>query len=498
MTPDPQVVMIGELRSTPAAAKVALSASGDLSDPASSAPADGRSSAPGIWPTLTTGHGSGLRASKRSAGRASTTLAEPIGERRLHVFEIRHETGLETRRKDFRLGRRLAHLHRMPGGDPRRQAAVENPDPLAAENAEHPPGARRGQHSVAVVDDDAVALADAERADRARERLGVGQHVRQRRRMIGDRVDVEIGRAGDMLLEKLRPAVALRRRQIPGGVENDEVARPEVRGEPVDLDERRRRWGGVHFRGDLHGGWRGERYRPICARWRRKASASTQATIASPTGAARMPTQGSCRPLVTISVSSPARVTVRRGDRIEDVGLTAKRATIGWPVEMPPRIPPAWLERNRGRPSLPARISSAFSSPRQRRRGEAVADLDPLDGVDAHQRARELGVELAVDRRAPAGRNALGDDLDHRADRGAGLAHLVEMVGEAAPPPRRRAEERIAGDLVPVPARAVDLQLAHLDQRAANRSRPGTTLRAIAPAATRAAVSRAEERPPPR
>ena len=105
---------------------------------------------------------------------------------------------------------------------------------------------------------------------------------------------------------------------------------------------------------------------------------------------------------------------------------------------------------------------------RKLRRGEAVADLHALDRVDAHQRARQLAVELAVDRRAPAGRNALGDDLDHRADRGAGFSHLVEMVGEA----RRRlgvgTEERIAGDLVPVPARAVDLQLAHLDQRAAN------------------------------
>src|ERR1700760_1250417 len=36
---------------------------------------------------------------------------------------------------------------------------------------------------------------------------------------------------------------------------------------------------------------------------------------------------------------------VLRGDKIEDVGFTAKRVTICWPVEMPPRIPPAWLER---------------------------------------------------------------------------------------------------------------------------------------------------------
>jgi len=37
--------------------------------------------------------------------------------------------------------------------------------------------------------------------------------------------------------------------------------------------------------------------------------------------------------------------------------------SMGWPVEMPPRMPPAWLERNFGFPRGPLRISSAFSSP---------------------------------------------------------------------------------------------------------------------------------------
>jgi len=32
---------------------------------------------------------------------------------------------------------------------------------------------------------------------------------------------------------------------------------------------------------------------------------------------------------------------VLRGVRIDEVGLTAKRQTIGCPVEMPPRMPPA-------------------------------------------------------------------------------------------------------------------------------------------------------------
>jgi len=77
--------------------------------------------------------------------------------------------------------------------------------------------------------------------------------------------------------------------------------------------------------------------------------------MASPTGTARMPTQGSWRPLVMMSVSWPLRSTVRRDDRIYDVGFTAKRATTGCPVEMPPRMPPARLERNRV-PLLPATV----------------------------------------------------------------------------------------------------------------------------------------------
>src|SRR5208337_2429168 len=100
---------------------------------------------------------------------------------------------------------------------------------------------------------------------------------------------------------------------------------------------------------------------------------------------------------------------------------------------------------------------------------EAVADLDALDRIDAHQRAREFGVELAVDRRAPAGGNALGHDLDHGADRRSGLADVVEVVGEPRGRGGVRTEERIFADRVPVPVGAVDLQLAELHQCAADR-----------------------------
>ena len=66
--------------------------------------------------------------------------------------------------------------------------------------------------------------------------------------------------------------------------------------------------------------------------------------MASTTGVPRIPTQGSWRPLVMISVSFPARSMVFFGVRIELVGLKATRRTMSWPLEMPPNMPPALLD----------------------------------------------------------------------------------------------------------------------------------------------------------
>ena len=101
---------------------------------------------------------------------------------------------------------------------------------------------------------------------------------------------------------------------------------------------------------------------------------------------------------------------------------------------------------------------------------QAGADLDALDGVDRHHRRGEVGAELAVDRRAPAGRHAFGHHLDHRADRVAVLADAVEIVGSHS---RGRlgvgAEERVLVDLVPVEIGVVDLVRPHLHEAGADR-----------------------------
>src|SRR5262249_34055683 len=109
----------------------------------------------------------------------------------------------------------------------------------------------------------------------------------------------------------------------------------------LDLGEGAER---VGFRG-YRQAHRRSRQGPIWPRWRSRWSASTMASMASATGVPRIATHGSWRPLVTISRSAPARSTVRRGVRMELVGFTAMRATIGCPVLIPPRMPPAWFDR---------------------------------------------------------------------------------------------------------------------------------------------------------
>ena len=154
-------------------------------------------------------------------------------------------------------------------------------------------------------------------------------------------------------------------------------------------------------------------------------------------------------------------------------------------------------QEHRAVPSCPMRISSAFSSPVSAAAPKPAPISTPLTALMLISARGEVGVELAVDRRAEPGRHAFGDDLDHGADGGAGLADAVEIVSRRSAACRIGAEERIPRRPRPSPSRAVDRVRTHLHQRAADGD-ARDDLRAIAPAATRVAVSRAEERPPPR
>src|SRR5829696_2840319 len=105
----------------------------------------------------------------------------------------------------------------------------------------------------------------------------------------------------------------------------------------------------------------------------------------------------------------------------------------------------------------------------QRDRAETGADLDPLDGVDRHHRAREIAVELVVDRLAEPSGDAARHHLDHGARRRTRFADGVEIVGPARRHGAVGAPERVVLDRRPVPRGAVDCVRPDLHQRAADR-----------------------------
>ena len=73
----------------------------------------------------------------------------------------------------------------------------------------------------------------------------------------------------------------------------------------------------------------------------------------------------------------------------------AARRRIGWPVDMPPSMPPARAVLRPMRPSREHDLVVRLGAGPARRR-EPVAHLDPLHGLDAHEGERETRVQLAV------------------------------------------------------------------------------------------------------
>ena len=97
--------------------------------------------------------------------------------------------------------------------------------------------------------------------------------------------------------------------------------------------------------------------------WSDRASASTRATSASAItapGTTWHVSERWCRP----TASSPvARSMLRSACGTVEIGLKAARATIGAPLDVPPSMPPAWLEARLRCPSSPRWISSWAAEP---------------------------------------------------------------------------------------------------------------------------------------
>src|SRR5258708_6386322 len=108
---------------------------------------------------------------------------------------------------------------------------------------------------------------------------------------------------------------------------------------------------------------------------------------------------------------------------------------------------------------------------RERGGGEAGADLDALHRVDAHQRAGDIRIELAVEGPREPGGAARGHPRDGGAGRRAGFAPAVEILGPARHHRGVGTPEGVGLDRVPAPVRALDRVRADLDGGAADRDR---------------------------
>jgi len=131
-------------------------------------------------------------------------------------------------------------LQRAALGAPFRQAAVEHGHVGMAEHPEHPPHPRGGEQPRAVIDHHAMPVADPHPPHPADEFLDRRQHVRQRRLGVGDLVDVEELRAGDVRPGIFRLRVAACVGHVPRGVEHPHVGRAQMIGQPAGGDQKLR------------------------------------------------------------------------------------------------------------------------------------------------------------------------------------------------------------------------------------------------------------------
>ena len=218
----------------------------------------------------------------------------------------------------------------------------------------------------------------------------------------------------------------------------------------------------------------------------RAARASSHATAASATTASASTAETSLRSTSACAGSPVSRSTDASGFISVGSGFIAARTTISSPFDMPPSMPPARfvvaVEAALVADDLVVRLGAA--QPRER---EAVADLDALHRLDAHQRRGEPRVEpvLLARVRAEPGRDAARAHLDDAAERVAVLARRVDRRRVRARLGQRRAGDRRSRSRRAAPSRP----------RRRRRARPcGARTRARARRARRRARTSARPR----
>ena len=214
--------------------------------------------------------------------------------------------------------------------------------------------------------------------------------------------------------------------------------------------------------------------------------------MASQTGMMRGMTQASCLPRTAIFRGFPWTSIVSCSRAMEAMGLQAARITISCPVVIPASTPPAWLLLNPPGPmgsllcepfiraaSNPAPISTPFTVPMPMRAAARSASIlsktgSPSPAGQPVTRISTMPPRLSPSRFASSSFRSIlfAASASGHSRRFAPMASLDQVSMPI--PPSSTVQPRIS-----IPSRA-------------------RILRATAPAATRAAVSRPEARPPPR
>ena len=100
-----------------------------------------------------------------------------------------------------------------------------------AEQPHHPPGTRRSLDVGIIIDDDVIILIHTKRLQGLSKETGRGHHMWHRVSLVGDGVDVETQRAGNVCGKKFGSGVALHSRQVAAGVKH--THRVKIGCEPV-------------------------------------------------------------------------------------------------------------------------------------------------------------------------------------------------------------------------------------------------------------------------
>ena len=232
VTPEPQLVITGLSGSTPAFLKACAMRSGEARRPFSTISAKGNAERTRHMPGAKPGARLGLASGKASGRACIDHLRAFIVERHLHVGEHGHGAGIHLGVERFFRTLDGARFGRAAFALPGRQTAIEDIDVARAEDTERPPDARRRIQPGAVIDDDRILLRNSEIAGGRAELVRPRQHVGQLGRMIGDCIDVEEHRAGNMSGSVLRPGIAILRRQVVGPVDDGDVRLAELAGKP--------------------------------------------------------------------------------------------------------------------------------------------------------------------------------------------------------------------------------------------------------------------------